>query len=87
MEKIEKYDILTLDNNIEYAVIQKQETNNNRYLLLAPIDKEEIPNFDELKIVKEIVEDNQVIVEDIDNDELLKTLSAKFLSPLKNEIE
>ncbi len=86
MDKIELYDIITLDNNLEYTVIKRQELNKEQYLLLAPVDEEETPDFDKLKIVKEIIDNKETIVEDVEDEELLKQLSAKFLSSLKEDI-
>ncbi len=85
MSEIEVYDILTLEDNEEYSVLKKIKENNKTYLLLAPVDKEEVPNFDELKIVEEVIENQEVIVEDVTNDELLKSLSTKFLASINKD--
>ena len=85
MSEIEVYDILTLEDNEEYSVLKKIKENNKTYLLLAPVDKEEVPNFDELKIVEEVIENQEVIVEDVTDDELLKSLSTKFLASINKD--
>ena len=87
MEPIELYDIITLDNDEEYTVIKKINQNNKNYYLLAPVDEEEEPDFENIKIIEEIIENNKIIVEDVEDENLLKELSNSFLESLRKGIE
>ena len=82
MKEIELYDIITLENDDEYVVINIINNNNSKYLLLSWIDENEEPDLEKLKIVKEISDDSEKNLEIIDNQELLKTLSKQFLETL-----
>ena len=82
MKEIELYDIITLENDDEYVVINIINNNNSKYLLLSWIDENEEPDLEKLKIVKEISDDSEKNIEIIDNQELLKTLSKQFLETL-----
>ena len=84
MNKIELYDILTLANNEKYTVLEITEKLDKRYFLLSPIDDDEEPNFEVIKIVEEIKEENKVTLKEVDDKSLLSELSEKFLNNLSN---
>ena len=87
MNKIEPYDIITLENNDEYTVIKIVEENDKKYYLLAWIDENEEPDMENVKIVKEIIEDGKTKIEEIEDEQLANKLSKKFLSALRESME
>ncbi|MDD5826872.1 MAG: hypothetical protein PUD25_03810 [Bacilli bacterium] len=86
MKKIELYDIITLEDNTEYAVLKMLQEENKKYCLLAPVDEEEEPDMEAIKIVELKEENNKTVVEEID-EELNKKLAKKFLNLLREGIE
>ena len=62
MKEIELYDIITLRDNSEYAVLQMLYHEEDKYYLLAPVDEDEEPDMENIKIVKEIKIDNRIII-------------------------
>ena len=50
MNKIELYDIITLDDDKDYSVTRIIDLENETYYLLTEVDNEENPNFDNMKI-------------------------------------
>ena len=87
MNKIEQYDIITLDNNDEYTVIKIVKENDKKYYLLAWIDENEKPDMENIKIVEEIIEDGKLKMEEIEDEQLANKLSKKFLSALRETME
>lgn len=85
MNKIELYDILTLNNNEEYTVLEIIDKIEKRYLLIAPIDENEEPNFDDLKIVEEIIENEKLIINEVTDENVIVELSEKFISKLEEQ--
>ena len=86
MKKIELYDIITLEDNTEYTVLKMLLEEKKRYLLLAPVDEEEEPDMEAIKIVELKEENTKTIIEEID-EELNKKLAKKFLNLLREGIE
>ena len=87
MKEIEIYDIITLDNNEEYTVIKKINEQGKKYLLLAPVDEDENPDVESIKIVEQKNENNILKIEDIKNNDTLKRLSTTFLSELRKGLD
>ena len=87
MKEIELYDTITLDNEEEYTVIKIQNYEGKKYFLLAPVDKDEEPDLENIKIVEEIKENNETVIEEIDDDKILAKLSNIFLKSLKEELD
>lgn len=85
MNKIELYDILTLNNNEEYTVLEIIDKIDKRYLLIAPIDENEEPNFDNIKIVEEIKENNKTLIKEVTDESIIVELSEKFLNKLEEQ--
>lgn len=85
MNKIELYDILTLNNNEEYTVLEIIDKTDKRYLLIAPIDENEEPNFDDIKIVEEITENNKLVINEVTDENIIVELSEKFITKLEEE--
>ena len=86
MKKIELYDIITLEDNTEYTILKMLSEGNKNYCLLAPVDEDEEPNMEELKIVELKKENDKTIVEELD-EELNQSLAKKFLNLLREGIE
>lgn len=87
MKEIELYDILTLGDGSEYTVLKILEESNKKYYLLAPVNQEEEPDLENLKIVQEIIDGDKKLLQEEDDDNQLKKISAKFLATLKEELE
>ena len=70
-----KDDVITLNNNWKYIVVDKININNQNYLFLINEDD----NLNNVAIVKEQVKDNICYLENIDSetefDEIIKVLS------------
>lgn len=86
MKKIELYDIITLEDNTEYTVLKMLLEENKQYILLAPVDEDEEPDMEAIKIVELKEENTKTIIEEID-EELNKKLAKKFLNLLREGIE
>lgn len=86
MKKIELYDIITLEDNTEYTVLKILLEENKQYILLAPVDEDEEPDMEAIKIVELKEENTKTIIEEID-EELNKKLAKKFLNLLREGIE
>ncbi len=87
MKPIELYDIITLKDGSEYTVLKILENQGKTYYLLAPVDEEEEPNMEDIKIVEVLTENNKVIVKEEENQEKLEELSTLFLSSLRESLE
>ena len=87
MENIELYDIITLDNNEEYSVIKILEEEGKKYYLLAWVDEEEEPDLENIKIVEKVIENGKTLLEEIEDEELLKKLSKQFLQSLRETLD
>ena len=85
MKELELYDIITLDDNTEYTILQKLDYQGKKYCLIAPIDMQEEPNLENMRIVEEHQENDKILIEEETDEEYLKELSNKFLELLKNE--
>ena len=87
MKEIELHDIITLDNNEEYTVIKKINEQGKKYLLLAPVDEDENPDVESIKIVEQKNENNILKIVDVKNNDTLKRLSTTFLSELRKGLD
>ena len=85
MKKIELYDIITLEDDIEYTVLKMLTKNNKNYCLLAPVDQEEEPDMEKLKIVELISSNEETRVEEPE-EEITQKLAKDFLKLLREEI-
>ena len=78
-------DIITLEQDIEYLILDKVELDNNNYLYAVLIDSEENP-LDEYVYLKEINENNEMYVEEVVNEEIKDKLSKMFTLNYLEEI-
>lgn len=85
MKKIELYDIITLEDDVEYTVLKMLTKNNKNYCLLAPVDQEEEPDMENLKIVELISSNEETRVEEPE-EEITQKLAKDFLKLLREEI-
>lgn len=85
MKKIELYDIITLEDDVEYTVLKMLTKNNKNYCLLAPVDQEEEPDMENLKIVELIASNEETRVEEPE-EEITQKLAKDFLKLLREEI-
>ena len=86
MEPIELYDIITLEDGEEYTAIKILNEDNNKYLLLAWTNEDENIDLEKIRIVKEIKKNDKILIEEVDDEELLKKLSKTFLESLKDDL-
>ena len=82
MKKIELYDIITLEDNTEYTVLKMLLEENRKYCLLAPVDEEEDPDVEHIKIVELKEENNKPIIRET-SEETTKKMARKFLDALR----
>lgn len=87
MKEIELYDIITLGDDSEYVVLKILKENNKKYYLIAPVDKEEEPDMEKVKIVEEIQVDGKVIIQEETEEQHLGELTKQFLELLKEDLE
>lgn len=71
--------ILEMMDGNNYAVIDKIEYNNDNYLYICGVDKDENPT-DEYDIVKETIEEGVPILDFIEDEDLYENLKLAFLS-------
>ena len=85
MKKLELYDIITLDDNTEYTILKMLNENNNRYALLAPIDEEEEPDMENVRIIRLLESKNEMAIEEVEETKA-QDLAKKFLNLLREGI-
>lgn len=85
MKEIELYDIITLDNKEDYTVIKIINDSGKTYYLLAPVDEEETPDLENIRIVEVKKKDNKTIIVDA-KDEEKGRLSDLFIDELRKGI-
>lgn len=68
-------DIITLDDNLDYLVLDIVTLNQEKYLYCVEVDKEELPNAN-YKYLKEVEENNETYVEEVDDVNIKKTLTS-----------
>ena len=86
MKEIELYDIITLDNKEEYTVIKIIKELEKKYYLLAPVDEDEEPDLENIRIVEEIKKEEKTTIKDVVG-ENAKRLSDLFIDELRKGIE
>lgn len=87
MKEIELYDIITLDNDEEYTIVKILIENQKKYYLLAPVNEEEEPDLEKIKIVEEIIENGEILLDLVEDEKILATLSKKFLLSLRESLD
>ncbi len=80
-----KEDIITLENNQEYLILDIITFNNNKYLYCVGIDKEEMPT-NEYKYLKATTsENNELFIEEVTNTSELETIITIFTTNYLND--
>ena len=72
-----KEDIITLDDNVEYMVLDTTEFNHDKYLYCVEIDENEMPK-EEYKYLKEINENGELFTEDVEDENVIEAITAMF---------
>lgn len=67
-------DVITLDNQKNYLLIEKIEYKKDNYFLGVEVNEEEI-FYNHYKFFKEVYEDKELYVDEINDKELLKNLT------------
>lgn len=75
--------IITLDNNIEYVLLDEQVLDNKKYFYAVAIDKNEEPTNDYV-ILEEVQENNKFYVKEVKDKDMLGLLVTLFT---KNYVE
>ncbi len=74
---MEIQDIITLDDNIDYLILDIITKKNNKYLYCAALDKEENPTS-EYKYFTIITEENAEYIEEITDEALLREIITEL---------
>lgn len=72
-----KEDIITLEDNVEYMVLDIVTINEDKYLYCVEIDEEEMPKM-EYKYFKEVNENGNIYVDEVEDQKVIETISAMF---------
>ncbi len=72
-----KEEILTLEDNVEYMVLDTAEFNHDKYLYCVEIDEEEMPK-DTYKYFKEVKEDGILYTEEVEDENIIEALTSIF---------
>ena len=70
-------DIITLEDNVEYMVLDIVELNHERYLYCVEIDSEEMPK-QEYKYFKEVNENGTLYTEEVEKQDIIEAITALF---------
>ena len=87
MKELELYDIITLNNDSEYTILKMTEYLGKKYYLIAPVDKEENPDMENIKIVEEIKREGLIMIEEETKAANLEALSKIFLEQFTEDLE
>ena len=72
-----KEEILTLEDNVEYMVLDTAEFNHDKYLYCVEIDEEEMPK-DTYKYFKEVKENGILYTEEVEDENIIEALTSIF---------
>ncbi len=73
-------DLLTLDFNEKYLLLNKVVLNKkNYYLAIGVTQDEKKVDMDDITFFEEIIEDNEIFVKEVFNEKLLEELSDKTM--------
>jgi len=80
MEKI--FDVITLEDGIEYAIIEEIEANNNKYVYLSNVNDSE-----DFCIRKVIIEGNEEVLIGLEDEDEFDLALMLFAKNHKEELE
>lgn len=87
MKKIELYDIITLKDKTEYTVLKMLNDEGNLYYLLAPIDEDEEPDMELIKIVKVTEKEEKTLISENIPEEKKQKLAKLFLASFREGLD
>ena len=79
-----KEDVLTLENNQEYVILDIVEYNGEKYLYVVGIDENELPT-EEYKYLHSTQMNNELYIEEVTDSKLLELLTTMFTTNYLNE--
>ena len=83
-----KEDIITLDDNKEYLILDIIDYLNKKYLYCVLVDEDDIPT-QEYKYVEVINENNETYIEEVNDEKILENLvnlvTINYLNDSTNE--
>ena len=74
-----EFDIVTLEDNIEYVILARIENNGNKYVYLSQVDDD-----DDFCIRKEVVEDNKTYFTGLNDEDEFKLALELFGNKMNN---
>lgn len=81
-------DILTLDYNEKYLLLNKVNSNKKNYFLAVGVSEDEQDvDMDDITFFEEVKENNEIYVKEVYNKELLDTLSDASMLKTKKEVD
>ncbi len=78
--------VITLDNDINYLLLDKTVYNESVYFMAVVLNEEEEPT-EEYVVLKETIEGNDIYAKIVDDVNVLKELIEIFTSSLKEEVD
>ena len=82
---MEKYDILTLDNNKDYVINEIADYNNHKYLLLIEVDSNE--NILNEKLIVELIKtDGGFDLEEVTDKDIYDNVSKIFIDMINDDL-
>ncbi len=83
MNSIELFDIITLEDNKDYTVACSVNYQNNEYLYLVEVDKDENPIENNQKIVRRVISDGEDSVEIVTDQKEIEEVGKLFYEVLQ----
>ncbi|MCM1053020.1 MAG: hypothetical protein NC483_03515 [Ruminococcus sp.] len=77
-------DVLTLDNDVEYLILDMTELSKDTYLYCVGLDKDDLPTK-EFIFLKKIEIDNELSVEKVTDEKLIEALTSLFTTKFISE--
>lgn len=78
--------VVTLDNGINYLLLDKAVYNESVYFMAVVLNEEEEPT-EEYVVLKETIEDNDIYAKIVDDPNILKELIEMFTASLKDAVD
>lgn len=79
-----KEDIITLEDNTEYLILDIIELNHEKYMYCVEINELELPT-DNYAYFKEIKEQNDIYIEEVKDEKTLKNIISLFTNDYLND--
>lgn len=76
--KVERNQLVTLDDGKKYIVTEEKMYNNNKFFLLAGVLEDESDLNNQFQIAREVIFDNNTYLEEVEDPDLLKELLPLF---------